>query len=105
MVYKKNMAKKENKIEVISEETTVVYENVNTKNENNDKNTLESLTLSDLYYVEAAINTVCKKYENTLRNYDGSISTNTKEYERFKAINSLRSKVINKMENELLKLL
>ena len=30
------MAKKENKIEVISEETTVVSENVNTKNENND---------------------------------------------------------------------
>ena len=30
------MAKKENKIEVISEETTVVSENVNTKNENEE---------------------------------------------------------------------
>lgn len=99
------MAKKENKIEVVSEETTVVSENIATKNDNKTENAFDSLTLSDLYYVERAINTVCKKYENTLRNYDGSISTNTKEYERFKSINTLHSKVINKMENELLKLL
>ena len=99
------MAKKENKIEVISEETTVVSEKANVKNVDNKETAFDSLTLSDLYYIEMAINTVCKKYENTLRNYDGSISTNTKEYERFKSINSLRGKVINKMETELLKLL
>ena len=98
------MAKKE-KIEVISEETTVVPENVNNEEKIEEINNFNALTLQDLYYVEKAINVVCKKYENTIRNYDGSISTNTKEYERFKSINTLHSRVINKMENELLKLI
>lgn len=99
------MAKKENKIEVISEETTVLTENVNNNEKIEEINNFDSLTLKDLCYVEKAINVVCKKYENTIRNYDGSISTNTKEYERFKSINALHSRVINKMENELLKLI
>lgn len=99
------MAKKENKIEVISEETTVLTENVNNNEKIEEINNFDSLTLQDLCYVEKAINVVCKKYENTIRNYDGSISTNTKEYERFKSINALHSRVINKMENELLKLI
>lgn len=99
------MAKKENKIEVISEETTVLTENVNNDEKIEEINNFDSLTLQDLCYVEKAINVVCKKYENTIRNYDGSISTNTKEYERFKSINTLHSRVINKMENELLKLI
>jgi hypothetical protein len=99
------MAKKENKIEVISEETTVLTENVNNNEKIEEINNFDSLTLQDLCYVEKAINVVCKKYENTIRNYDGSISTNTKEYERFKSINTLHSRVINKMENELLKLI
>ena len=99
------MAKKENKIEVISEETTVLTENVNNNEKIEESNNFDSLTLQDLCYVEKAINVVCKKYENTIRNYDGSISTNTKEYERFKSINTLHSRVINKMENELLKLI
>jgi hypothetical protein len=102
---KKIMAKKENKIEVISEETTVLTENVNNNEKIEEINNFDSLTLQDLCYVEKAINVVCKKYENTIRNYDGSISTNTKEYERFKSINTLHSRVINKMENELLKLI
>lgn len=100
------MAKKENKIEIISEETTVVSEKSN--NEQNiasSNDDLNNLNIHDLYYIEKAINVVCKKYENILRNYDGSISTNSKEYEKFKSINTLHSRVINKMESELLKLI
>lgn len=97
------MAKKE-KIEVISEETTVVSENI--KKDENIKtiNNFDKLTIQDLYYLEKVINVVCKKYENTIKNYDGSISTNTKEYEKFKSINTLYNMVINKIENELLKM-
>ena len=100
------MAKKENKIEIISEETTVVSEKSNNeKNIVSSNDELNNLNMHDLYYIEKAINVVCKKYENILRNYDGSISTNSKEYEKFKSIYTLHSRVINKMESELLKLI
>lgn len=99
------MAKKETKIEVISEETKIVPTNNLTKEKNDKKNIIDDLTLTDLVYVEKAINVVCKKYENTLRNYDGSISRHSKEYEKFQIFNELRSNVIEKMENELLKLI
>lgn len=102
------MAKKENKIEVISEETVVVdsNENVNKKEIPQEdvkilKN-IHNMTLTELVYVEKAINIVCKRSENALRNYDGTISKNSKEYDKFQKLNKLHTKVINKLEEELL---
>ena len=55
------MAKKENKIEIISEETTVVSEKSNNeKNIVSSNNELNNLNMHDLYYIEKAINVVCK---------------------------------------------
>lgn len=100
---KKYMAKKGKKIEVVSEEVSVVNNDViNNEIDNNKINNIDEMTLENLIYVEKALNIVCKKYENTLKSYDGSILRNTIEYNRFKTLNDLHNKVISKMENELL---
>ena len=61
------MAKKEKKIEIISEETTVVSEKSNNEKNielSNDK--LNNLSMHDLYYIEKVINVVCKCFSSQI---------------------------------------
>ena len=100
------MAKKEKKIEVISQEVAIVNNNTTIENINDSKkNSIDDMTLMDLVYVEKTLNVVCRKYENALKSYDGSIVRNSNEYTKFQSLNNLHNRVISKMESELLKLI
>lgn len=83
---------------VIKDEKTIIEE------ERRKKNTLELMTLEELVYAEKASRLVCQKYENTVKNYDGSFQQNTIEYEKFKKINTIHQNILNKIENKLLEL-
>lgn len=97
------MAKKTKNIEVISTDTIV--ETKNNEEVIFTKKTINDMAISELVYAEKAIDVICKKYENTLRNYDGSISRNSNEYNKFQTFNTLHNKIINKMEEKLLELI
>lgn len=54
-------------------------------------------TLSELLELEKAARVVCVRYENSTKNYDGSIINNS-EYELFKKYNNFRNMVLNEIE-------
>lgn len=54
-------------------------------------------TLSELIELEKASSIVCKKYENSSRVYDGSI-TNGPSYEKFKKYNDFHTNIVLQME-------
>lgn len=97
------MAKKKPTIEVEREIVTVAVNNSNVENKKDDK--LNSLTITDLVNAEKAIKSVCQRYENSIKNYDGSISHNTPNYKKFQLFNELHHKVLNKMEEKLMELI
>lgn len=97
------MAKKKPTIEVEREIVTVAVTNSNVENKKDDK--LNSLTITDLVNAEKAIKSVCQRYENSIKNYDGSISHNTPNYKKFQLFNELHHKVLNKMEEKLMELI
>lgn len=57
-------------------------------------------TLSELLELEKAARIVCVRYENSTKNYDGSIINNS-EYELFKKYNNFRNMVLNEIEKIL----
>ena len=62
---------------------------------------LNFLSIKELVYIEQATKIVCQKYENTVKNYDGSFKQNGDDYNNFKKFNTLRNKVISKLEEKL----
>lgn len=99
------MAKKKTQMEVISEETSITSKIEKNEEKTISTHNLKDLTLTELVDAEKAVNTVCKKYENSLRNYDGTILRNTKEYDMFQKFNDLHTRIITEMENKLLLLI
>ena len=69
--------------------------------EKNYERDLNSLSIQELIYIEQATRIVCQKYENTVKNYDGSFKQNGGDYNNFKKFNTLRNKVISKLEEKL----
>lgn len=63
-----------------------------------DKTTLN--TINDLLQLEKAAKIICLRYENTIKNYDGSIINNA-EYAKFKKFNEFRNEIINELEKEI----
>lgn len=100
---KKIMAKKQLTNEVETEVIAVTSERIAPLNETTDK--LNSLSITDLVNTEKAIRVVCQRYENSIKNYDGSISQNTPTYKKFQLFNELHHKVLNKMEDKLIELI
>jgi hypothetical protein len=129
------MAKKTNKIEKKSENTTLVKEvkasstienasisvNVETSSEELMKDAklwvvkedvpqmtilskprLESISLFDLLTLEKASGLICKRYENTVKMYDGTINAKSGEYARFKTFLDIHTNVLNEIENRIL---
>jgi uncharacterized protein YutE (UPF0331/DUF86 family) len=64
------------------------------------KDELKKYTLSELLEFEKAARVVCVRYENSTKNYDGSIINNS-EYELFKKYNNFRNMVLNEIEKIL----
>lgn len=105
------MAKKKNETNAVpmEQELIAVSEPFVTtsviKDEKSYKINLNSLSIQELIYVEQATKIVCQKYENTVKNYDGSFRQNGDDYNNFKKFNTLRNKVITKLEEKLTELI
>ena len=94
------MAKKKNETNAAPTEQELVEVSVPLSTINYKVN-LNSLSIQELIYIEQATRIVCQKYENTVKNYDGSFKQNGDDYNNFKKFNTLRNKVISKLEEKL----
>lgn len=94
------MAKKKNETNAVPMEQELVEVNVPLSTISYKVN-LNSLSIQELIYIEQATRIVCQKYENTVKNYDGSFKQNGDDYNNFKKFNTLRNKVISKLEEKL----
>lgn len=94
------MAKKE----VIKVETELVanVEPLVTHIVTEDK--FSQISLMELVYAEKAAKIICQRYENSIKNYDGSIARNSVEYNKFKQFNNLHQELLDKIEETLLRL-
>lgn len=66
------------------------------------KPTLKSITLFDLLTLEKAASLICRRYENTVKMYDGSINRNSCEYNSFKTYLDIHTNVLNEIEKRIL---
>ena len=89
------MAKKKNETNAVPMEQELVEVSVPLSTISYKVN-LNSLSIQELIYIEQATRIVCQKYENTVKNYDGSFKQNGDDYNNFKKFNTLRNKVISK---------
>lgn len=94
------MAKKKNETNAVPMEQELVGVSVPLSTISYKVN-LNSLSIQELIYIEQATRIVCQKYENTVKNYDGSFKQNGDDYNNFKKFNTLRNKVISKLEEKL----
>ena len=94
------MAKKKNETNAVPMEQELVEVSVPLSTISYKVN-LNSLSIQELIYIEQATRIVCQKYENTVKNYDGSFKQNGGDYNNFKKFNTLRNKVISKLEEKL----
>ena len=94
------MAKKE--VIKVEKELIAVAEPLVTEIETNEK--FSQLSLMELVYAEKAAKIICQRYENSIKNYDGSIARNSVEYNKFKQFNNLHQELLDKIEETLLKL-
>jgi len=62
------------------------------------------LSLMELIYAEKAAKIICQRYENSIKNYDGSIARNSAGYDKFKQFNNLHQEILDKIEETISKL-
>ena len=108
---KKNMAKKDTKKDyqedinnvetVCTNDTEITIARISN---NVSKDMIGNMSLIDLVYAEKCAKTVCQRYENSIKNYDGSIAHNSIEYKKFQRFNDIHQCILNKMEEKLLQL-
>lgn len=65
------------------------------------KISLKDLTITELVQYEIATRTLCAKYENSVKNYDGSILNDTSEYKQFQRFNNARMEILDEMEKRI----
>jgi hypothetical protein len=56
---------------------------------------INNLSVRELLDYEQSCNVICKYYENAIKNYDGSVNTNSLEYKKFQQYNNIRIEIIN----------
>ena len=66
---------------------------------------IKELTLRELIDIDIATSLICKNYENGIKQYDGTINTNSKEYASFSFYNKLHLEVIKELEERLKKII
>jgi hypothetical protein len=94
------MAKKE--VIKVEKELVAVAEPLVTEIETNEK--FSQLSLMELVYAEKAAKIICQRYENSIKNYDGSIARNSVGYNKFKQFNNLHQEILDKIEETLSRL-
>ena len=85
------MAKKE--VIKVESELIAVAEPLVTHIITEDK--FSQLSLMELVYAEKAAKIICQRYENSIKNYDGSIARNSVEYNKFKQFNNLHQEILD----------
>jgi hypothetical protein len=65
---------------------------------------INDLSIIDLVYAEKCAKIVCQRYENSIKNYDGSIAQSSLEYNKFREFIDIHQQLLNKMEERLLQL-
>ena len=94
------MAKKE----VIKVEKELIADAETSASEIKANEKFSHLSLMELIYAEKAAKIICQRYENSIKNDDGSIAHNSVEYNKFKQFNNLHQEILDKIEEILLKL-
>ena len=67
----------------------------------NDEIKIENLSLRDLLDYEKAVTIICRRYENSIKLYDGTIRQSGPEYFRFNKANLLHNSLLNEIEKRL----
>lgn len=67
----------------------------------NDTIKIENLSLRDLLDYEKAATIICRRYENSIKLYDGTIRQSGPEYLRFNKANLLHNSLLNEIEKRL----
>jgi hypothetical protein len=67
----------------------------------NDTIKIENLSLRDLLDYEKAATIICRRYENSIKLYDGTIRQSGPEYFRFNKANLLHNSLLNEIEKRL----
>lgn len=65
------------------------------------KEKINTLSMTDLISFSKASEIICRKYENSIKTYDGSINTQAKEYVIYQKFNEIRLSILNEMEKRL----
>lgn len=95
------MAKKVEKVEPIESIVPVEEVVITTQKE---EESLNKHSLFDLINLEKACALICRRYENNIKMYDGSIRQSGYEYEKYRKINNLHSNILNEIEKRLEKM-
>ena len=62
---------------------------------------LDGLSVQELVYYEQAACVVCRKYENSSKNYDGTIMQNSKLYNEFTKYNDVHNAIVEELAKRL----
>ena len=62
---------------------------------------MSDLSIVELNAYEEAANKICLRYENSLRVYNGSIRTDTCDYNEYEKFNKIHLRLLKEMENRL----
>ncbi len=99
---KKEVIKVEKELVAVVEPLVTKIETLVTEIETSDK--FSQLSLMELVYAEKAAKIICQRYENSIKNYDGSIARNSVEYNKFRQFNNLHQELLDKIEETLSRL-
>ena len=69
-----------------------------------EKTDISKISISDLYFYEQAAKEICTRYENNIKQYDGSIRTEGNEYNSYSKFNKIYLKIMEELENRVSKL-
>lgn len=59
------------------------------------------MDLKDLLELEKATRIIVQRYENTIKNYDGTINDDTASFEKFSKYNKIYTKVLEDIEKKI----
>ena len=68
------------------------------------KKEVSNLTIGELADYERAMKPLILKYENSVKNYDGSVKTDSTYYRKYEVLNKIYLKILDEIEKRVLEL-
>ena len=62
---------------------------------------ISKLTIEELVNYEKAAKQVCLRYENTIKNYDGSIRTTDEDYTKYEKYHKVYLRILSELESRI----